>query len=117
MGELVAFVSLAAGLACLISAIYLLFQDTDASRSVAKAIENAALASAADTKGFAALPPTLESVASIAKALKDLDRVAQLLTVALGFFAIAGVAAGLESIGEGLGGGGQQVAEWAEESR
>jgi hypothetical protein len=41
---------------------------------------------------------TMDSVAKLAAALKDLDRVAQMFTLALGFLAVGAVAAGVDAI-------------------
>lgn len=40
----------------------------------------------------------IDSVAKLAAALKDLDRVAQMITLALGFLTVAAVAAGVDAI-------------------
>lgn len=44
------------------------------------------------------LSNTVDSVAKLASALKDLDRVAQMFTLALGFLSVAAVAAGVDAI-------------------
>ncbi|HEX8863211.1 MAG TPA: hypothetical protein VGC06_29790 [Actinomycetes bacterium] len=44
------------------------------------------------------LSTTMESVAKLASALKDLDRVAQMFTLALGFLAVAAAAAGVDAV-------------------
>jgi hypothetical protein len=44
------------------------------------------------------LSSTVDSVAKLAGALKDLDRVAQMFTLALGFLSVAAVAAGVDAI-------------------
>jgi hypothetical protein len=44
------------------------------------------------------LSTTVDSVAKLAVALKDLDRVAQLLTLSLGFLAVSAVAAGVADL-------------------
>jgi hypothetical protein len=78
--------------------------------AVAKAVDNAvSVQSQAPTDS--PLPPavqnqslssTLDSVSKIASALKDLDRVAQMFTLALGFLAVAAVAAGVDAIARAL---------------
>lgn len=44
------------------------------------------------------LSTAMDGVAKVASALKDLDRVAQMFTLALGFLAVAAVAAGVEVV-------------------
>lgn len=44
------------------------------------------------------LSTAVDSVAKLAGALKDLDRVAQMFTLALGFLSVAAVAAGADAI-------------------
>lgn len=44
------------------------------------------------------LSTTVDSVAKLASALKDLDRVAQMFILALGFLSVAAVAAGVDTI-------------------
>jgi hypothetical protein len=44
------------------------------------------------------LSAAVESVAKLASALKDIDRVAQMFTLALGFLSVAAVAAGVDAI-------------------
>jgi hypothetical protein len=45
----------------------------------------------------------IDSVAKLAAALKDLDRVAQMTTLALGFLAVGAVAAGVDAISSAVG--------------
>ena len=93
---LVVWASLAAGAACLLIAFALALREAperkaarEAVRQIADATKRAAAADKSSVQPQAAdLATSLEALAALAKALKDLDRVAQLLTVALGFFVI-----------------------------
>jgi hypothetical protein len=49
-----------------------------------------------------AVSTTIDSVSKLATAMKDLDRVGQLLAVSMGFFGVAAVAAGLESVANAI---------------
>ena len=76
-----------------------------AAAAVAKAEEKVSTGSTAseDLAAQGAIGDTMESLAKLASSLKDLDIGTRVLMVALAFYAIAGVAAGLDAIGMGLG--------------
>lgn len=111
MATTVGWASLAIGTICALSALVLAFKTASKTKAVTEAVEQAAdrakaTANEADAGTFQAqagpLSTTLEAVAKLAAALKDLDRVGQLLSVSLGFFAIAGVVAGLEEVAQAI---------------
>lgn len=112
MTTVVGWASLLAGILCLLMALYLAFTSQDEREAVKKAVEEAAKKAEGATKQkdgtfeqqAGAISTSLEAVATLAASLKDLDRVAQLLTVSLGFFAIAAVAAGLEGVAKAVAG-------------
>jgi hypothetical protein len=109
--DVVGWTSLLAGVACLVAGLILALT----TRGEREAAKEAAKEMAAKTKEVAgkpdgefqqqagALSTSLEAVAKLAASLKDLDRVGQLLVVALGFFAIAGAVAGLEQVAAAIG--------------
>jgi hypothetical protein len=79
-------------------------------QAVAKAVDSV-VGAQPPAPGIGPLPPAvqnqslssaLDSVSKIASALKDLDRVAQMFTLALGFLAVAAVAAGVDAIAGAL---------------
>lgn len=109
--DAVGWASLAAGVGCLLVALLLGIATSDdrkATKEAAQTVAEKTKEAAGDQEGkfqeqAGSLSTTLDSVAALATALKDLDRVAQLLSVALGFFGIAGVVAGLEQVAQSLG--------------
>lgn len=106
LADVIGWTSLVAGLGCLVIALILAVKTSAEVASVktaAKKVADKTTAAAEKNdetfqKQAGALSTGLEAVAKLAAALKDLDRVAQLLTVSLGFFSIAGVVAGLEQV-------------------
>lgn len=100
--------SLAAGLVSLGVALILALRDSEVRKQAKDAVKALAqkTTDADDLAEQAGLSGALEAVAKLAAALKDLDRVGQFLTASIGFFAVAGVAAGLDSVGDAIGGAG-----------
>lgn len=109
LSNVVGWSSLAAGIACLVIALILAMRDEGERKKAKEAVKAAADKTTASTKDDATfkqqagpLSTTLDSVGKLAAALKDLDRVAQLLSVSIGFFGVAAVAAGLESVANAI---------------
>jgi hypothetical protein len=101
----IGWTSLVAGAACLVLSVVAFFQTKDERKSARDALKTAAeqaKGASQDAGKFGeqagALSTGLGAVADLAKALKDLDRVGQLLVLALGFLAVGGVVAGLEEV-------------------
>ncbi|MEU5884497.1 hypothetical protein [Spirillospora sp. NPDC047279] len=101
----VAVFSLVAAAVCLVVGAFSAFGVRDKRREVIAAIRVPSIGDDASA-GMAdrSLAATFDSVARLAAALKDLDRVAQMFTLALGFTAVAALAVGIDAIARAAGG-------------
>lgn len=114
LARLMTYSSLAVGaLLVIVGVILLAMEQASAQGKAKKALSNAARAAEAASKDAGTLAEqadslggAFEGLSKLAAALKDLDVSTRLIVLGLGFFAVAGLSAGLDAVGEGLAGTG-----------
>lgn len=112
LSQTVMWFSLVVGTLCVLVGLILTLIDAkrnatvagDAAKAAKKAAEKVELGSTTETELAAqgAIGDTLESLSKLASSLKDLDIGTRVLVLGVAFYAIAGIAAGLDAIGAGL---------------
>ena len=106
--DVVTWFSLVAGGLCVLVGLWVAFDEAGRRKEVANEVKDAVKKAVAEVKkdqkteedltAQGAIGDTLESLAKLATALKDLDIGTRILFVGLALFAIAGIAAGVDSV-------------------
>lgn len=100
--QVIAYGSVAAGVVCVVVGLAYAFQDLQAQSDARQAAKRgAALANTTTEGGFqqqADVAPAFEALAKLAAALKDLDKSNRYFVLALGFFGVAALCAGVKEV-------------------
>lgn len=101
MAQVVTWSAIVAAAICLAVGIWSAIQVLPKQRAVLQAVTPPELGNKNEVAGPVtnqSISTAVDSLAKLAGALKDLDRIAQMFTLALGFLSIAAVSAGVDAI-------------------